>query len=141
MKDFFKNRTWDDYLAMVVIGLIIGGLVIFFIGFYWGFKPLELPAGTGLPDQMGKVSVHKFTTGQGLNSFIAARYLELTADQNYNLFSLAGAISSASGTLYAMVIVSLVGFSLIMLGVLVMLIVIIAGFTIDMIARKKAKKA
>ncbi len=141
MKDFFKNRTWDDYLSMGVIAIIILGLALFFIGFYWGFEPLDLPTETGIPDNMGKVSVHKFTSGKELDSFIVIRYAELTANQNYNLFSLAGAISSASGTLYAMVIVSILGFSLIMLGVAIVIVVIIVGLIIDIIAKRKAKKA
>ena len=112
MKNFFENRTWDDYLAMVVIALIIGGLAIFFVGFYWGFEP-ELVGTLSI----GKISVHKVTAGK----IPANVMIGLQNDVDYNLFSLAGSIDPSFGMMYVMVIISLVGFSMIMLGIVMII--------------------
>lgn len=132
MKNFFKNRTWDDYLAMFVIGTIILGLVLFFIGFYWGFKPTYY---SGL---LNKVNVHNFVS-KNKTDFMKLIMDGYNLPTDLNLFSLAGNIDSSFGTLYALVVLSILGFSLIILGVTMIIVVIIVGFIWDIIAKRKMK--
>ncbi len=133
MKDFFKNRTWDDYLAMVVVVLIVLGAALFFIGFYWGFTPKAMVPGfeDTTFDLLGNASVHKVLSN--------TTYQSIYGLGDYNLFSLAGKIDSSFGTLYAMVVVSLLGFSFMMLGIAIMISVIVIGLVWEAILRKKNK--
>lgn len=141
MKDFFKSKTWDDYLTYSVLGLIIGGLAVFFIGFYWGFE-MEAVIGSGVIDEFsGKYNVRKIISLSKDNpSALALICPELIGEQNLNLFTLAGSISSESNPLFAFVVISLFGFSMIILGIVVMIVSIATVFIIDLVIRNKIKK-
>lgn len=132
MKNFLKDKTWDDYYLYVTFGIMILGFILFLIGFYYGF---EQPGLEGTPLN-GKTNVANILKQD--NSI----YTILIDGWNdsWNLFDLAGNIdSSLEGALFAMVVVSILGFSFIMLSLFLMVLVIIIGFTIDIIRRKEKK--
>ncbi len=137
MKNFFENKTWDDYLIAGVFVLIIGGLALFFIGFYFGFNPVLPNGGNDGALFNEKLSVHKIVSGKAFAGTMSV--IGLNGD--YNLFSLAGAIDPSFGAMYAMVVVSILGFSFMMLGFAIVLTVIIVGFIWEMVMKKKQRKA
>ncbi len=128
MKDFFRNRTWDDYFAYAIIGIISIGLILFFVGFFWGFNPI---AGSG------KINVSKLTG----NAIAQLPYEVISGSMpdKMSLFDLAGYTNADWGAAYGMIITSILGFSLIMLGLALVIIFLLVGIFIEKILPKLNK--
>ncbi len=132
MKEYIKNATWVDWILMSIGACIVIGATLFIIGFFWSFEQSEILGPVG--EVLGKTNVSKILKAD--NPFAGKLDLD-----NKNLFTLAGSIDPSLAPLFGLVVTSLVGFSLMMLGLLGIIILLIASLVVDYIIPKiKAKK-
>lgn len=139
MKEFFKEKSWDDYLAMGVIFFLILGLILFVVGFYWGFDADPTNPIASIIPSTEKTSVAQITKGN--STVYSAVYPSIIGDKT-NLFDLVGNMDANWGTAYGMAITAVVGFSFIMLSIALIIFILVAGLVVEIIIPKiKAKKA
>lgn len=123
MINFFKNKTLEDYIIYSIITMFLLGMLMFFIGFFWGFKsPIDL----GTEINFSKLNVNSVLHGDW--NLYGGRLSE-----PQNLFDLMKNIDSSFDALYALTIVSIIGFSIIMFSIFLVIIVVIFAFTKDFI--------
>lgn len=136
MKDFFKGKRWDDYMAYAIMVIMILGMVMFFVGYYWGVE-----WDWGFVGISSKVNLHKVAANVDGCRTLISNTLGITADK-MDIFTLMGYMDPSWGAVYAMGIVAIIGFSFIMLGILLVILMLIAGLMIEIVVPKiKAKKA
>ncbi len=130
MKNFFKDKNWDDYYLMATLVIIIIGFVLFFIGFFFGFD-----IDVAIVGQQLHTNVRNVISGDSkvVEAFIG--------DNPRNLFDLIGMIDSDMAPLYGFAVTAVVGFSFIMLSIAMIVLVIIVGLIIELVQKKKNKKA
>ncbi len=130
MKNFFKDKNWDDYYLMATLVIIIIGFVLFFIGFFFGFDLtndiLGLPMHTNVRNVIGG------------NTPLVETFL---GSDPKDLFDLMGMVDSSMGPLFGFCVTAIVGFSFIMLSIAMIIVVIVVGLVIELVQKKKNKKA
>ncbi|NQX83321.1 MAG: hypothetical protein HRS50_01220 [Mycoplasmataceae bacterium] len=135
MKNYLRKKSLEDYIVWIVGSLFIFGFALFIIGFFWG---VEGPVAN--LNGLGKTSILKFLKIDNIN------YPLYTIPnggmiENTNLFTLIKTLNPSIGLIYSMAILSVVGFSFIMLDIIIVIGLIIVTFILEMIIPKiKSKK-
>lgn len=131
MIDFFKNRSWEDYVVIAVFSIVIIGVLMFAIGFFWGIDVEVVPGFETKTSVYGVLFKENPTLSQaGLD--------------NSNLFNLVGSIDkriSGFDVLYAMTVVSITGFSIIMFGILTIILLVVGSILYDVYLAKFKDKS
>ena len=102
MNNFFKINSFEDILVYTVMGLILIGLVLFFIGYFWNVD-VDLA--------LQSINVRKALKNPDTYPAIT------TGLDTHNLFTMMGSINKeVYGALYSMTALSVSGFAIIMIG-------------------------
>ncbi len=131
MKEFFKDKTFEDYLLMGLLAIIILGGILFVVGYFWGFST---PLGNTI--WSGKTSIKEIVEGK--SNYYNAAYGSKVND-GINLFSLMGIVDPSWGAAYGMCITAIIGVSLLLLSVAIIIIIMIVGLIVDVIIPKMKK--
>lgn len=131
MKEFFKDKTWDDYLLMGILGLIFFSLAILAIGLLFSVK-FNNPTIPGIPIDLfsQKVSIFQILFGKGAQ-IVSAADLDTT-----NLFTLMGDLTPELGAIYTMAALAVSGFALLMTSFALVICLIIGSFVYEKVVTK-----
>lgn len=132
MRKFLENKGWEDYLIWTIIGIIILGLFLFIIGFLW-----KIPVDSTFSLVSGeKYSINKLLSDDSLSGLIYFNGGEINST---NLFTLMGSLDSGMFG-YSMAALAISGFSFIMLGILLFVILLMIALTFELIIPKIKKR-
>ncbi len=130
MKNFFKDKTWENYFTYFLFFLLIISVLFLIFGFFWN---VETDIYFSDIDSINtKTSVTKILKED-------FPFIELLNENNgeildtKNLFTLCKTINPEIGILYDMVILAITGFSIMMLLILIVIVIFILAVLFEFI--------